>query len=43
MKKHTTYLEKQLLTSNEKSSNLSSTNITIDLELTQARTAALFH
>ncbi len=43
MKKHVGYLEKQLLSSNEKCASLSSTNLAMDLQLTQAKTAALFH
>lgn len=43
MKKHVGYLEKQLLSANEKASSLGSNNLAIDLQLTQAKTAALFH
>jgi len=43
MKKHVGYLEKQLLTSNEKSASLSSANLAMDLQLTQAKAAALFY
>jgi hypothetical protein len=43
MKKHVTYIEKQMLATNDKLANLSNSHLAIDLQLTQAKTAASYH